>query len=78
MGEVRDVAPLKRHPSQRVATYRAFPLDETGHVGGPAVVFEAPDNATAIARASALAGDVHIEVWEGNQRIYPKPPRLVS
>lgn len=57
---------------RQVGTYRAHILSKTGGVARPSLVFEAPDDVTAITRARALAGDdAHIEVWEGNRRIDP-------
>jgi hypothetical protein len=63
------------HSLRQVGTYRAHILDKGGHVARPSIVFEAPNDATAIARARALAGDdAHIEVWEGSRRVDPTNP----
>jgi hypothetical protein len=43
------------HSRRQVGTYRARIVDRAGRLMRPTVVFEAPDDATAIARARALA-----------------------
>jgi hypothetical protein len=63
-------AGVRSRRRRQVGTYRAHILNKTGGVARPSLVFEAPDDVTAIARARALAGDdAYIEVWEGNRRI---------
>jgi DNA-binding transcriptional regulator/RsmH inhibitor MraZ len=58
------------HPRKRVATYRAYHLDTAGRITKPALVFEAPDDMTAIARARALIGDGdQLEIWEGSRQV---------
>ena len=45
-------------------------VDRAGRLVRPTVIFEAPDDATAIARARALADDdANIEVWYGTRRV---------
>ena len=67
------------HFRNRIATYRAYRFDKDGRITRPAVVFEAAGDGAALARARALTdSDVQIEVWKGNRRIYPRPPRLVN
>jgi hypothetical protein len=45
-------------------------VDKAGRLTRPTVVFEALDDATAIARAQALADDdANIEVWDGTRRV---------
>jgi DNA-binding transcriptional regulator/RsmH inhibitor MraZ len=58
-------------PSQnRVRTYRACRLDDSGRVTEAASLFEAPDDATAIARARALMGDRgRFEIWEKSRQV---------
>jgi hypothetical protein len=55
MTDVDDVFVV--HPRNRVATYRAYRLDNAGRMTGAAKVFEAPDDVTAIARACAQMGN---------------------
>jgi hypothetical protein len=59
------------HSRRQVGIYRARIVDKAGHLTRPTVVFEAPDDATAIARARALADDdnANIEVWHGTRRV---------
>jgi hypothetical protein len=58
------------HSRRQVGTYRARIVDKAGHLMRPTVVFEAPDDATAIARARALTDDdANIEVWDGTRRV---------
>jgi len=74
IGAAEDMTTIGVHSRRRrqVGTYRAHILNKSGRVARPSLVFEAPDDVTAIARARALAGDdAHIEVWEGNRRIDP-------
>jgi hypothetical protein len=60
------------HPRKRVATYRAYHLDAAGRITKPALVFEAPDDITATARARALAGgEDQLEIWEGSRQVGP-------
>jgi hypothetical protein len=60
-------------PSQnRVRTYRAYRLDDSGRVTEAASLFEAPDDATAIARARAraLMGDRgRFEIWDRSRQV---------
>jgi hypothetical protein len=58
-------------PSQnRVRTYRAYRLDDSGRVTEAASLFEAPDDPTAIARARALMGDCgRFEIWERSRQV---------
>jgi hypothetical protein len=46
-----------RYPRGRVATYRAYRIDDASRISETAIVFEAPDDVTATARARALLGD---------------------
>ena len=74
IGAAEDMTTVGVHSRRRrqVGTYRAHILNKTGRVARPSLVFEAPDDVTAITRARALAGDdAYIEVWEGNRRIDP-------
>jgi hypothetical protein len=75
-----DTAPgVSLHSRNRIATYRAYRFDKDGRIARPAVVFEAASDGAALARTRALTdSDDQIEVWKGNRRIYPRPPRLVS
>jgi hypothetical protein len=75
-----DTAPgIGLHSRNRIATYRAYRFHKDGRIARPAVIFEAAGDGAALARARALTdSDVQIEVWKGNRRIYPMPPRLVS
>jgi hypothetical protein len=58
------------HSRRQVGTYRARMVDRAGRLVRPTVIFEAPDDATAIARARALADDdANIEVWYGTRRV---------
>ena len=58
------------HSRRQVRTYRARIVDKAGRLVRPTVVFEAPDDATAIARARVLADDdANIEVWDGTRRV---------
>jgi methyl coenzyme M reductase alpha subunit len=58
------------HSRRQVGTYRARIVDRAGRLMRPTVVFEAPGDATAIARARALAGDGEkIEVWDRTRRV---------
>ena len=58
------------HPRNRVATYRAYRIDDAGRVTEAASVFEAPDDATAIARARALMGNRgRFEIWERSRQV---------
>jgi hypothetical protein len=58
------------HSRRQVRTYRARIVDRAGRLVRPTVVFEAPDDATAIARARALADDdANIEIWDGTRRV---------
>ena len=56
---------------RRVATYRAYRLDKAApNVEAPRVlVFEAPDDATAIVRARALIGDDEFELREASRQV---------
>jgi hypothetical protein len=57
-------------PRNRVATYRAYRIDDAGRVTEAASVFEAPDDATAIARARALMGNRgRCEIWERSRQV---------
>ena len=57
-------------PRNRVATYRAYRIDDAGRVTEAASVFEAPDDATAIARARALVGNRgRFEIWERSRQV---------
>jgi hypothetical protein len=59
-----------RYPRGRVATYRAYRIDDAGRISETAIVFEAPDDVTAIARARALLGDRDkFEIWEGSRQV---------
>ena len=62
------------HSRRAVATYRVHLQDQSGCIEWPAVVFEAADDFTAVARARALVGDQrHIEIWQGSRRVGPTP-----
>ena len=72
IGAAEDMTTVGVHSRRRrqVGTYRAHILNKTGRVARPSLVFEAPDDATAIARAQALADDdANIEVWYGTRRV---------
>jgi DNA-binding transcriptional regulator/RsmH inhibitor MraZ len=57
-------------PRNRVATYRAYRIDDAGRVTEAASVFEAPDDATALARARALMGNRgRFEIWERSRLV---------
>ena len=56
-----------RSPRQ-VGTYCARMVDRAGRLVRPTVIFEAPDDATAIARPLA-DDDANIEVWYGTRRV---------
>jgi hypothetical protein len=61
---------IGNHPRGRVATYRAYRIDDTGRIAEMATVFEAPDDVTAITRSRALMGNRdQFEIWEGSRRI---------
>lgn len=58
------------YPRRRVATYRAYRIDDAGLIAETATVFEAPDDDTAIARARALMGNSdRSEIWEGARQV---------
>ena len=60
----------KLSPRNRIATYRAYRIDDAGRVTEAASVFEAPDDATAIARARALMGNRgRFEIWERSRQV---------
>jgi hypothetical protein len=57
-------------PRNCVATYRVYRIDDAGRVTEAASVFEAPDDATAIARARALMGNRgRFEIWERSRQV---------
>jgi hypothetical protein len=59
-----------RYPRGRIATYRAYRIDDAGRISETAIVFEAPDDVTAIARARALLGDRDkFEIREGSRQV---------
>jgi hypothetical protein len=56
-----------------VRTYRVYrQLDREGRIFGPALLFEARDDAAAISRARAATGDENIQIWEGARRVTPR------
>ena len=50
-------------------TYRAFPVDQAGHVFAPPKEFEARDDVQAIAYGMAFADSHSVEVWDHERRI---------
>jgi hypothetical protein len=59
-----------RYPRGRIATYRAYRIDDASRISETAIVFEAPDDVTAIARARALLGDRDkFEIREGSRQV---------
>jgi hypothetical protein len=57
-----------------VRTYRVYrQLDKEGRILGPALLFEARDDAAAISRARAATGDENTQIWEGARPVTPRP-----
>ena len=50
-------------------TYRAFPVDQAGHIFAAPKEFEAKDDIEAIARAMSFAESHAVEVWDKERRI---------
>ena len=50
-------------------TYRAFPVDQAGHIFAPPKEFEAKDDLEAIALTMSVADSHAVEVWDGTRRI---------
>lgn len=48
-----------------MATYRAYPLDDQGAIGGPAIEFDSVDNEAAIEHALRYVTGCDIELWRG-------------
>ena len=49
--------------------YRAYPVDEEGHILGPPILFECADDETAIKRAKQLARSHNVELWQGARMV---------
>lgn len=49
--------------------YRAYQLDESGHVFAPATAYEARTDAEAIARAAQWASGYDLEIWDESRRV---------
>jgi hypothetical protein len=50
--------------------YRFYKIGRNGHISGPPIDHEAPDDQAAIQAAKALIKTVDIEIWQG--------PRVVA
>jgi hypothetical protein len=50
-------------------TYRAFPVDQAGHIFAEPREFDAKNDLEAIAQATAFADSHAIEVWDQERRI---------
>jgi hypothetical protein len=48
--------------------YRAYHLDDNGHIVAPAIIISAHDDDDAVRQASAMASCFDVEVWH-NQRL---------
>jgi hypothetical protein len=49
--------------------YRAFPVDQAGHIFGPPSEFEAKNDLEAVAYAMFFAESHSVEVWDAERRI---------
>ncbi len=49
--------------------YRAYFLDKTGHIAGPAKIIEAETDDQAVEAATPLVDGHDVEVWLFNRRV---------
>jgi hypothetical protein len=52
-----------------VTIYRAFPVDQAGHIFAPSKEFLAKDDFEAIAHAMQFADSHALEVWDHERRV---------
>jgi hypothetical protein len=50
--------------------YRFFKVKKSGHIDGPAAIYECPGDADAVREAKRLLNGSDIEIWQG--------PRVVA
>jgi hypothetical protein len=64
-----------------MANYRIYVLDKDDHVREPPQVFDCPDDAAAVEKASPLLNGRAVEVWDHSRlvaRMEPTDKRQVS
>jgi hypothetical protein len=48
-----------------MSEYRFYPIRKDGHVAGPPINRDAPDDQAAVAQARQLQDGLDIEIWQG-------------
>jgi hypothetical protein len=52
-----------------MTTYRVFRMTEEGHIVGPSIVLACDSEQDAVDRATELAGETAVELWDGSHMV---------
>lgn len=65
---------MDRSAELKTTAYRAFVVNDKGHLGGVPQIIEARDDLDAARQAETLAGWHAVELWEGARLVARVPP----
>ena len=70
---------MDRGAEVKIISYRAFVVNDRGHLGGVPQIIEAHDDLDAARQAETLIGLCTVELWEGARlvgRLSPRCPEV--
>lgn len=65
---------MDRSVASKTTAYRAFVVNDKGHLGGVPQIIQAQDDVDAARQAETLADWHTVEVWEGARLVARVPP----